>query len=413
MMRRYDKERDHDALARIWREIGWLADHDVAREAFEEEMDFLKGWVVESGGEAECYVGTTPGTMRYGDVDLSMSLVGAVTTSRVARKRGLATRLTARAMSDVCEEGVDVAVLGMFEQGFYDRLGFGTGCVQHLYRILTTQLDVPRLERSPKRLGRETWRNVHANRMARRRRHGAVTITDARSTLGEMSFHFHSFGLGFFDGPDDTLSHHVWVEPQEGNIADGPYKVMWMAFETYEQLLELLSVLHSFDDQVEKLILVEPPGVRLQDFLRKPLHHWMLTRNSPFRIGIEGLAYWQVRICDVESCLRKTSLPTRESVAFNLRLTDPIESRVEEGWGWSGVGGDYVVNLGPSSSAEGGRDATLPTLEASVGAFSRMWLGVAPATTLAISDELSAPQKLLEKLDDIICLPMPDPDWEV
>jgi len=68
--------------------------------------------------------------------------------------------------------------------------------------------------------------------------------------------------------------------------------------------------------------------------------------------------------------------------------------------------------LGLSSVAEPGIDTTLPTLNASVGAFTRMWLGVRPATGLSWTDELSGPEELLEALDRLLCLPDPKPDWD-
>jgi hypothetical protein len=69
------------------------------------------------------------------------------------------------------------------------------------------------------------------------------------------------------------------------------------------------------------------------------------------------------------------------------------------------------VTLGPQSSAEPGTDRALPTLAASVGAFTRMWLGVLPATGLAVTDELEGPQELLEELDWALRLPQPSVDW--
>jgi hypothetical protein len=47
-----------------------------------------------------------------------------------------------------------------------------------------------------------------------------------------------------------------------------------------------------------------------------------------------------------------------------------------------------------------------------VGAFTRMWLGVCPATRLAVTDNLRGPQGLLDDLDRILCIPEPHPDWD-
>ena len=77
-----------------------------------------------------------------------------------------------------------------------------------------------------------------------------------------------------------------------------------------------------------------------------------------------------------------------------------------------GISGDYIVTLGPDSNAEKGSDDSLPLLTASVGAFTRMWLGVLPASSLSIGDDLAGPQELIEKLDYLIRVPRPSPNWE-
>ena len=65
--------------------------------------------------------------MRYLDETLPFSCITGVTTSRVARKLGLAGKLTAVAVAHEAADGAAVVGLGMFEQGFYNRLGFGNG----------------------------------------------------------------------------------------------------------------------------------------------------------------------------------------------------------------------------------------------------------------------------------------------
>jgi len=76
------------------------------------------------------------------------------------------------------------------------------------------------------------------------------------------------------------------------------------------------------------------------------------------------------------------------------------------------VAGEYVIQLGEESSAKPGRDESLPTLNASVNAFTRLWLGVRAASVLSWSDDLSGPQELLTQLDRVLCLPSPQVDWD-
>ena len=96
--RDYEPATDREAVQRIWRETGWM------REGKEEVMDLClegsRAIVAELNGEAECLVNTVPGTLRYLDADLPMSCVAGVTTSRIARKQRLASRLTAQAVAD-------------------------------------------------------------------------------------------------------------------------------------------------------------------------------------------------------------------------------------------------------------------------------------------------------------------------
>jgi hypothetical protein len=124
-----------------------------------------------------------------------------------------------------------------------------------------------------------------------------------------------------------------------------------------------------------------------------------------------AVAFWQMRILDLPGCLERTHL-SGGGARLNLRLTDPAEQYLDGNAPWRGVGGDYVVSLGASSGAERGVDPALPTLTATVNAWTRMWLGVRPATGLAVTDDVSGPPELLQQLDGVLRLPDPKPDWD-
>ena len=98
-------------------------------------------------------------------------------------------------------------------------------------------------------------------------------------------------------------------------------------------------------------------------------------------------------------------------LAFNLDLTDPIEPLLPDDSAWRGTAGQYVVNLGPTSGCESGRNTSLPTLSASINAFTRLWLGVRPASGLAVTDDLAGPGDLVAELDWAFRLPRPTTDW--
>jgi hypothetical protein len=408
--RAYDPERDRDAVHRIWHETGWIEPgHERMLDVF---IEASRSWVAEVAGEAECLVSTAPGTVRYLEADLPMSCVTAVTTSRVARKQGFGARLTAAALAADAAEGAAVSALGMFEQGFYNRLGFGTGSYEHLVRLDPATLrsgcgDRPRV---PRRITPDDWAMVHASRLRRYRPHGACNLDPPGLTRAEMLEHKNGFGLGYTDGPDGELTHHLWCSARE-DVESGPYRVEWITWQTPEQFLELIGLLKNLGDQVCQVQLREPAAIQLQDLLEKPLSQYAISEGSKFESRVKAIAYWQMRICDLPGCLQRTRLGTGD-VRFNLRLIDAIEEYLSDDAPWRGVAGEYVVTLGAGSGAEPGRDASLPTLRASVGAFTRLWLGVRPAAGLAITDDLRGPPELLEALDGVLRLPEPHPDWD-
>src|SRR5215471_11444956 len=97
IFRDYDPARDKEAAHRIWIECGWMKKGE--EEGMDLYLDCSRVMVAEMEGAAECLVLTTPGTLRYLDEDLSLSGVTGVTTSRVARKQGLAGRLLAKVLA--------------------------------------------------------------------------------------------------------------------------------------------------------------------------------------------------------------------------------------------------------------------------------------------------------------------------
>ncbi len=415
-LRDYDPNKDRDAVHRIWREVGWLERDKKKEEAMDLVVECGHALVAEVNGEAECLVLTVPGTIRYLDQDLSLSANTGVTTSRVARKQGLASRLTAQAVAADVASGALVAGLGMFEQGYYNQLGFGTGGYEHWIGFDPARLNVGVQARVPRRITSDDWAMAHAARLARFRGHGScnlnppeITRADMLWSKTDMLWSENGFGLGYCDGPGGELTHHFWCWVKE--VKSGPYNVEWVSFRTSEQFLELMALIRNLGDQVRLVRMREPQGIQLQDLIEQPFKQYQVSERSKFESRMHATAYWQVRICDLPGCLERTYLRGDE-VRFNLTLTDSIERFLDESAPWRGIAGDYVVTLGPSSGAEPGADASLPTLTTSVGAFTRMWLGVRPATGLAITDELSGPPELLERLDRALRLPDPKPDWD-
>jgi len=394
---------------RIWREAGW-----ISAKAHEQAYDLLlkdgSAWVAALSGTAESLVLTATGTTRYLDNELPMAGVIGVTTSRIARKRGLALRLTAQALGDRAASGDAVAVLGVFEQGYYDQLGFGNGAYSHWFsldpsRLILADGFAPRI---PARLSLSDWESVHASRRRRLHRHGSCSIDTPKLTHADMLWSENGFGLGYFDD-DGDLTHHFWCSAKD--IEYGPYRVQWMAYRTRSEFLELVALLRGLGDQVRSIRLCEPPGIQLQDLIRQPFAARQVTEGSPHANRVRAAAYWQARILDLDQCIRAVSLDCHP-LQFNLDLRDPIDGFLETSATWRGIAGRYVVSLGERSTVKRKTDRSLPVLRASVNAFTRLWLGVRPASGIALTDNIEGTDELLTQLDRAFRLPEPNPDWD-
>lgn len=397
-IRAYD-EADHEAVVRIWKEVGWI-DDDSQADALAAFLRNGSALVATIDGEAEVLTHRTPGSIRYVDRDLSLCAVTAVTTSRVARKLGLASRLTGQLLADAAAEGAAVAALGMFEQGFYDRLGFGSGSYEHVLTLDPSLLDVEVPDRPPVRLTAADAKELHELNLRRHRTHGGISLDSPTAFEAELSWLEKGFGLGF-RADDGRLTHALYGEGKEENVA----AVEHLLYETPEQCLELLGLIRSLGDQWIHVTMPEPTVVQLQDLTSSPMRQRSLRRrtDTPAHTAV---AWWQARILDLPACVAARSWPG-EPVRFVLRLTDPLSARDDVAW--DGVAGDWTVTLADESGAEPGAVDGLPVLTSGIAAFSRLWMGVRPATSLALTTDLDGPTELLADLDRAFSLPPPHP----
>lgn len=406
-IRRFVPGEDDDAVARILIEVGWGRPSDReertrARRNFQNAAD---SFVAEVDGAAECYVSTMRGSYWYRDEAVPFSGVTGVVTSRVARKQGLASRTTARALADCALAGSVVAGLGIFDQGFYDKLGFGAGGYEHVATIDPVSLTVPYCRRTPVRLGAEDAPEMHAARLVRRRLHGTVALDAPETTAFTVQNSPTDFGLGFRDEAG-TLTHHMWIHAD--TTGAGPYRVWWTAFTTVEQYVELLGLLRNFGDQVYLLWMTEPPGIQLQDFIERPFRTERLRRRGEYETTNRALANYQYRILDVERAFaiaaRKVDLPS-----FTMRVGDPVTRYLSGDESWRGVGGDYRVDS--SGAHRLAEPATTIDLEIGVGDLTRAWLSVLPMSTLAAIGGVHVSPDLAKALDRAFAGPTPRTDW--
>lgn len=257
-IRPYDPTKDAHAVHRIWQEVHWIEEKKEEEQALDISLSDGRALVAELNGEAECLVASIPGTFRFLKEDLRLSVVSAVTTSRIARKHGLAKQLTAQLIAADAANGAQVSALGMFEQGFYNQLGFGSGGYEHWISFDPAHLTIRQQPRVPKRLTQDDWESVHYAQLHRVRGHGACNLHPPSITQAEMKWTKHSFGLGYCNGEQGELTHFLWGSAKEEH---GPYAINAMAYQQRRQLLELLALIKTFNDQVHVVHIREfaPP----------------------------------------------------------------------------------------------------------------------------------------------------------
>ncbi len=403
--RKYNPKKDKEAVHQIWYDCGWI------QQGYPDPMDILiekaRTIVADVNGHPECLVVSYFGDIRHFDEELKFSAIAGVTTSLLARKQKLAAGLTAAKLAEDVRDGALVSGLGMFEQGYYDKLGFGTGQYDHILTFSPASLNVTVSPRVPLRLGFQDWKRIHKARQNRRRRHGSVNMHIPESTRWEMVKDKSSFGLGYTDD-NGTLTHLVWISGR--GKERGPFWIPCMVYQNFEQFHELMALLKSFGEQIITIRIIEPPDVQFQDLLDRPIRHRNITYKGDEENRNLAVAWWQIRICDLTGCLKKTHFEGNE-VKFNLELYDPIEKYLDTGSTWRGISGDYSIVLGPKSSAKKGLTRGLPTLKTTVNAFSRLWLGCRSAAALTATDNFIAPAKLITGLDALIKTPAPHVDW--
>jgi hypothetical protein len=395
---------DFDGIHGVWRELEWIRDGARDRLAIESLAGAGHNLVVDIDG-IQAHATSHRAIFRHTRTDLDSCLVAGVLVGRTARRQGWARKLTAELVSTGAQKGAAVSMLGVFDQGFYERLGFGMGPAVHFSRFdpRAIKVDVP--DRTPVRLTPDDNERILANRLRGPVGHGAFRDPNPGVQLAEMSWgERDSFGLGYEDA-HGALTHHVWFK-SEGE--DGPWRIKWLAWETPQQLRELMGLLKSQADQIFTMSLYEPAGLFVQDWLARPGRQVGVRKQGSHRLGCEAEAWWAVRIVDMPVCIAAVQafLP----LSLVVEIDDPMAA---ESAAWNGVGGPWTLHLDRTSSATRGSTERLPVLRAGVAAFSQLWMGSRTARALSCLGLLDGPPELIDALDDALRLPLPDADWEV
>ncbi len=411
---RFDYDRDIDDILRMWSETGWFDGEDRQEtqiRAFFQANDG-RSVVAHLGGHTESVTHRTLGFMRYDQSEIHAGAITAVTTSRIARKLGFASRTTARSLAHLADEGAAIAVLGMFEQGFYDRFGFGVGPYEHEVHVYPGALRVPVPYRTPERFDIDSdLEELHAAMVSRHLHHGGLVVGGERSTSAGLQLDDEISLYGY--RTDGAISHFIAVASKGEH---GPDRIVQWAYQTPDQCLELLRIVQEWGDQVDLIRFTEPAWMQAQDLIVNPGREFRRTTGSKAENEIEADAWWQIRVLDLDACVRAIQ-PIEEPFSLVVELDDPIDRHlVDSGYEgtWQSLTGPWRIDFAEVNSAtryEGGDSVAVRT---TVNAFSRWWLGVVPASTLATFGEIEAAPEVIEVLDALTGhLPRPQLGWDV
>ena len=406
MIRAYKPE-DLEHSLRIFREIGWMDGKDSDKDVFMAYIDEGNSLVADLNGEVEVFVVTRNGCCKYLEDDIPFSAVTGVATSRVARQQGLAGGATAMAIAESAKNGAAMSILGIFDQGYYEKFGYGNTVNHRISTIDPSQLKVPRLSRSPKRLSKNDAKAMHECRCRRKRYHGGCNLNGSGETKATTIWQEHGFGLGF-ENENGMLTHFLWIEPKGEH---GPYNVCFTGWETHEQFIELLSVLNSLSDQIHGVRMADPPRLQLQDFLTRPHATRRARKGGDFDINVVSQIWMQCRILDLPVCVGAMKC-CGPPVSFNLELTDPIEKYLPKESSWRGIGGNWTIRIGENSSATLGSDPALQTASCTVNDLSRIWFGSSTAESVSVTGDFRSDPELIQAIDRVVCIPTPVVDWD-
>ncbi len=406
----YDPEKHLEGSLTTWKDAGWLekGKEDTAAEIFKASTG-LVGTVDDS---VLALVLSNTGDLHHvlHEATLPFCSVSGVTVAFQGRKEGFGAALTAELLAIAAGKGAVCAGLGMFEQGYYDRVGFSNMPYWRNFYLRPSEIDLDgSMSSRPVRLEKEQWSEIHRSRTRRFRCHGSVNLEPV-NTMDTMLLAPGAFVMGFRD-PSGELTHHICFTSCKGE--NGPLHTGWLAYRNRHQFHDLMLLLRSMGDQIDLIQLMEPPGIQLQSIVKKPLAQRRRSFQDPLkRVDIRTLAWTQCRILDLKGAIDGMRCPG-EPCSFSLTLHDPVEGFLDGSMAWRGCSGEYTVHLSENSFVETGHTGGSPLMRCSLNTFTKMWNGTARPAMLPFTDRVEASEELLMDLERALFMPEPSFDWDL
>ena len=269
--------------------------------------------------------------------------------------------------------------LSFFEQGYYDRLGFGTAQYEDWIGFDPALLNVPFPARPPKTIHHRRLRTrMHQSRLASKKTNTAfVTFPDPNMDPQRQMRHQERLRPRATSTKPQTKSHTTSGAATTTMQNTAPTSSNGWLTRPPEQFLELMGIIRSPrrsspNDQHEPA----PPHPDTRPPQRNPSKTEWTTSKSKFATFSRShrlLAKPHQRPTQMP---RKNTPPRAPTTQFNLQLTDPIDDFLPEDETWKSTTGP--IHHHPRTRIL--RDPrhtkkTSQTLKTTTSAFSRMWLG--------------------------------------
>ena len=297
-----------------------------------------------------------PFTVRVRGSSLSMGGVSAVASPPENRRRGLVGELLSESLAEYRDRGWPIAALHPFDEGFYARYGWATGCRRHVATVDvdalagTQDAAAGSFRRVEPSAAAETLDGVFASWLE-----GYQLATDR----GEDWWRDRVFQTG-----RSELYGYAWErdgEPRGYVVYEIDAGDDGRTLETYEfahvdheAYLNLLRFCHDHDSQVERVELHGPAHDRLLDVVA--------DRNA---VDVEVASGQMVRIVDVPLALSAIEYDGVDDARVTVAVADDHAP-------WNEATFEVTVADGTASVAE--TDAE-PDATVDVGTLSQLFVG--------------------------------------
>ncbi|NGM70929.1 GNAT family N-acetyltransferase [Natronolimnobius sp. AArcel1] len=309
--------------------------------------------------------------------------LAAVAAPPEYRRQGSVGRLLEHSLEEYRERGCQFAVLWPFQYAFYRQFGWDTSNT-----IVTHECDPETLAFASDEADRDgSFMRLEPNDYDRLESAYHAFAEEYALSLERSADWWRYCILESFD-----TDPYIYAYERDGVVrgyltytieatADHSERTMdvsELAFETYDDLLALLSFCHTHDSQVDRIRLRLPEQVPLLEIAAEPDKIETTVETGPM-----------VRLVDVEAALSALLYPDLEAT-ITLAVTDDVAEWNDATFTLSSDDGGGVCDRDDSLTADAA-DAQLD-----IGALSQLAVGARSATALERTGRLEADTSTLE-----------------